>query len=138
MNEFTVYPGEYIPPPEVNALLQASNLSQSSVAEPLVNIDEFEQYYKIEVVIFGVTRDAILITADDNMLSVTGIIKYSDDKNRRQLHEFDHCCFNRHIPLPKNTDPECIIAEYRSGILSIYVPKSAEPLKNIHTRIAVY
>ena len=139
MNEYTVYPGEYIPLPEVNALLQELTIGDKGSAEqPSVNMDEYEHYFEIEVVIYGVSREEILVTVDDNMLSVTAVIKDKEEQERHQLHEFNHCCFNRHIVLPKNTDPQFIIAEYNAGIVRIYVPKSTEPLKNVHARIPVY
>jgi HSP20 family protein len=139
MNEHTIYPGIYIPLPEVNALLEELRLKgESSVSQPHVNIDEFENYFKIEVVIYGVNREEILITVDENVLTVTALNKDKEEKVKHELHEFNHCCFTRHILLPDNTDPQFIIAEYKAGILRIYVPKSSAPIKNVHASIVVY
>lgn len=137
--EYTVYPGEYIPLPEVDALLQnLQSPGKSSVAKPSVNMDEYEDYFKIEVMIYGVRREDILINVNDNILSILALHKESDELKKNQLHEFNYNCFDRHILLPDNTDPQFIIAEYQAGILNIYVPKSKEPVINVHTRIVVY
>ena len=139
MNEYTIYLGEYIPLPEVDALLQELKLTgNSSVVQPPVNIDEYEHYLKIEVVIYGVSREDILINADENILSIIARHNEEKENKKQQLHEFKHCCFDRHIILPDKVDPQFIIAEYKTGILNIYIPKSTQPLKNVHTRIPVY
>ena len=139
MKEYTVYPGEYIPLPEVNQLLQQlKSLDKSSVKEPPVNMDEYDDYFKIEVIISGISREDILINVDENILSVTALNKNKGGKKSYGLHEFSHCCFDRHICLPANADPQFMSAEYKEGMLCFYIPKSKEPVKNIHTRIVVY
>ena len=55
-----------------------------------------------------------------------------------QLQEFNYECFDRHIILPDNADPEFMSAEYTAGILRLYVAKAKQPAKNLHTRIVVY
>lgn len=137
--EYTVYPGEYIPLPEVNALLSTmQSTNKISAARPSVNVDEYKDYYKIEVMVYGVKREDILINVNENILSILALQKESEDDKKNQLHEFSHDCFDRHILLPDNTDSQLIIAEYQSGILTIYVPKSTDPVMNVHTRIVVY
>lgn len=117
MSDYTAYPGAYIPPTEVNTLVQTLKLpGRATVAQPLVNIDEYDQYFKIEAVIYGVSREEILVTADENVLSVTGIRNSKEMQNRHQLQEFDPGCFNRLILLPQNTDPEYTIAEKKTLI----------------------
>lgn len=86
MSDYTAYPGAYIPPTEVNTLVQELKLpGRATVAQPLVNIDEYDQYFKIEAVIYGVSREEILVTADENVLSVTGIRNSKEMQNRHQL-----------------------------------------------------
>ena len=53
--ECLVYPGEYIPMPEVEALLEELKIpGKDSAAKPLMNMDEFKDCFKIEVIVPGV------------------------------------------------------------------------------------
>jgi HSP20 family molecular chaperone IbpA len=42
------------------------------------------------------------------------------------------------IVLPVNADPVFISAEYKAGILLLYIPKSTRPSKWMNTKIAIY
>jgi HSP20 family protein len=106
-----------------------------------VNINESGNFYKIELAIPGVERENLFLKVCGNVLSVSVI--HNDEElqkqKKSQLHEFAFDgCFSRKIALPDNADPLFISAEYRSGILQLYVPKSTHPVKRIDTKIAVY
>jgi HSP20 family protein len=139
--DYCVYPGEYNPLPETEALLNELERSGAiSLAGLPLNMDEFEDCFQIEMVVPGVQREEIIIKVQDNILFVRIVHKTYDDiqKKKFQIHEFESGFFERHLLLPENADPEFIVAEYRQGILKLYVPKSKEPSKNINSRIVVY
>jgi HSP20 family protein len=141
MKEHSIYPGEYIPMPEDEALLQELKLpANDSTAKPLLNMDEFKDCYKVEMRIPGVTRDEIIIHVHDNFLSVVVLHKEPGNISRKklQIHEFDSACLKRSILLPANADTAFINAEYEAGILRLYIPKTKHPAKNPHARIIVY
>ena len=141
MKEYSVYPGEYIPMPEDEALLEELRIpGKDSVAKPLINMDEFKDCYKIEMRVPGVKRDEIIIHVHDDILYIVILHKEPGNINRKklQIHEFDSACLKRNIFLPGNADNVFINAEYEAGILRLYIPKTKHPAKNPHTRIIVY
>ena len=137
--EYLVYPCESTLMPEIEALLEEANIQPDDAAKPLVNMDEFNNCFKIEMVVPGVNREDILIHAQDNVLYVT-VLHKEDNKLKEELkiHEFETECLQRHISLPGNTDPEFASAEYRQGILSLYIPKTLKPSKSVNNHIIVY
>jgi len=139
--ECSVYPGEYIPLPEMEALVEESkNLVKDSDAKPPVNMSEFEDYFKIEVPIPGVRREYIVIYTHENILSIVVLNKYLGKFKNEKLrtHEFDSRSFERHILLPEDADTEFVSATYGRGILNFHIPKTKEPSTAKTTSIVVY
>lgn len=138
----SVYPGEYVPLFKENDFNKTVKHSSKNKVNGLpVNIKELGNSYKIELAVPGVQRENLLLKAYGSVLSISVI--YSDhepDKQKNfQLHEFNFGrCFTREIVLPDNADPIFISAEYKAGILHLYIPKSTHPLKWINTKIAIY
>ena len=137
----SIYPGDYTP------LLKAEEIEnelrhphEGKMVLPPVNIAELADSYKIEVAIPGVRREDFLVKADANILSVQVLHKEygCHGAEHFQLHEFNYQCFDRHIILPENADPEFTNAEYKAGILRLYIPKTNQPDINLRTRIVVY
>ena len=136
-----IYPGAYVPllkEEEVQEELKRPHKGETIL--PPVNVTEMADSFKVEVAIPGVKREDFLIHSDGNVLSVCVLHKECGlhEGERFQLHEFNYECFDRHIILPDNADSEFVSAEYKAGILRLYVPKAKQPAKNQHTRIVVY
>lgn len=139
--ECLVYPGEYTLRAETEALLRELKIhDKDSVARLPVNIDEFEDSYKVEMVMPGMKREDIFIEAAGNILSI--IVLCSDSEKwtakKSQMHEFDTKTLERHIFLPENANTEFVSAEYRRGILSLYIPKTDQPSETNTKQIVVY
>ena len=139
-SNYAVYPGEYIPLPEVRARLEELQLSKKDLPlHPLLNIDEFEDCYKIIAVIPGVSREDIFIDVQNNLLSI--IVLHSDMEERKKkfkIHEFEGKYFERQIILPYNADPAFVSSEYHEGILRICIPKSESQVKAFSSQIVTY
>lgn len=136
----SVYPGEYIPLFEMYEFEQKiKSLPENNEVVLPANIEESAYCYTIEIPAPGVSRENFFIKVDDNMLSVSIIqdeCRLAQQKNI-QSHEYDVGFYSRKIVLADNADAAFISAEYRSGILHLYVPKSEHPLKRVRTKIAV-
>jgi HSP20 family protein len=137
----SVYPGDYVP------LLKAEEMqdelkffNEGEMTFPSANITELADTYKVELAVPGAKREDFLIQADENILSVSVVHKQLVQRNEEifQLHEFDYNCCKRYIVLPDDAGAEFVSAEYKAGILCLYVPKVKEPVKNLHTTIVVY
>jgi len=136
-----IYPGTFIPlvkEEEVQTALKHKHAGE--IVIPPVNVIELGDLFKVEVAIPGVQKEDFLVHSDANVLSVCVLQKDegSHEGEIFELHEFNYECFARHIILPGNADPEFASAEYKEGILRIFIPKSEQPGKTLHTRIVVY
>lgn len=136
-----IYPGEYIPlvKPEVLAS-ELEKQGEGTVVQPLVNMREQPEHFHIELAIPGLRREEFYISADDNILSVAVLHRECGGKKQDSfhLHEFNYGCFKRQIILPEKVDTEFVLAEYKRGVLHLYVPKTEQVAAGIHTRIVVY
>lgn len=140
-SDCSIYPGDYVP------LLTEKEISeeivrtkQEEIESPSVNIAESNRFYKIEIALPGVDRKNFLVYADNNVLSVCVVChnQKAGDLERFRLHEFSCNSFERHIELPGDADTEFVSAEYKEGVLRIYIPKAPEQSIVQHTRIVVY
>jgi HSP20 family protein len=136
----SVYPGEYVPLFKENDFKQKTkHFSRRNGNILPVNIEEAANYYKIEIAVPGVKREKFLIKAFGNVLTISVIHDRCDftEQDNFQAHEFKYC-FNRRIVLADNADTAFANANYKSGILQMYIPKSSHPLKTANTKIAIY
>ena len=140
LKECLVYPGEYIPLPEIEALAKEIRINgKQSVVKPLVNMDEQEDCDKIEVALPGILREDIFVNVYGNDLTVIVFHKNSVElKEKLQIHEFDTDFLVRHLLLPETADTEFICATYQSGILCFYIPKNPAPHPSRLNQIVVY
>ncbi len=137
----SIYPGEYVPFLNEKEVKEAINRTDKrDIIQPAVNITEQPNSYKIEVVIPGVKRDELLLYAKGNILSICAVNneKINSTLRNLQVQEFSYKWFDRHILLPENADSTFISAQYKSGILTVHLPKASRPINNPHTRIIVY
>ncbi len=136
-NDYPVYPGKYIPMPGTKKLLKGLRAHGSALMPP-VNMDELNDCYRIKVAIPGAKREDIFINIDKNILSIAVLQSDSNGGRKHLKHEFESNNFERHIILPKNADSIFANAEYKEGILYIYIPQSKDPVKNLSAVVVIY
>ena len=113
--------------------------NQEEVKEEITHLEYIGDTMMVEVAIPGAKREDFIVHANRNEISICLLKKTSTPSSKNYaLHEFNYGCFERHITLPENVDPEFIHAEYASGMLRLFIPKTRQPLKNKDTRIVVY
>ncbi len=137
----SVYPGEYTPLPELEAIQEElKKKRKGKVAKPLVNFREQPTGFELEVALPGVKRENLMIVASENILSI-GLLHKNPETCKEEsfkMHEFNYECCDRHILLPSNADVAFACAEFKDGILHLYIPKTETPVKNELQRIVVY
>lgn len=92
---------------------------------PTCDIIESEKEYKILLDLPGLTKKEINIALKDHVLTVKGERAgelAEDESYRRQ--ERKHGVFSRSFALPENVNPAKTDANFRSGVLTITMPKS--------------
>ena len=127
-----IYPGEYTPLPELEQLAAELKVyREGTVVQPLVNVRDSSASFTVEVAIPGVKQENFILAVNDHVLSIALFVKSSVDCTGEnfQLHEFNYECFDRHILLPENVNPELASAFYKEGMLHIYMPKELAPVK---------
>lgn len=137
-NKCTVYPGEFVPLSATQKLMAELKLSCMDSRRSSVNMEEFDNYFKIEVMMPGAKREEIMVFVKENTLSVVVVHRSSVKGGRKmRLHEFDTVS-QRGILLPENADPDFISAEYRSGLLVLHIPKAFEKVLPVSRQVVVY
>jgi HSP20 family protein len=133
------YPGQYIPLPETEKLMEEMLQEGVVINTPPVNMDEYETYYKIEMVIPGVRREDLLIYVLNNVLSVAAAHRTKTAAAAKSpIHEFDRKCFERRITVPDDAAAEFLNAAFREGLLRIYIPKSLNSAPVVFRQVVVY
>lgn len=91
---------------------------------PLVDIEEEDHAYVLELDVPGVKREDVNIELVGNELAVTGEIKERERKGalRRKTRRTGR--FEYHVRLPNQVDASKIEASLDHGVLTVRVPKS--------------
>jgi HSP20 family protein len=112
-----------------------------TVAEwaPLVDIIEHDKEYLIKAELPEVKSDAVKVTVQDDVLTITGERTLEKEEKGKKYHRVERAYgrFARSFTLPEDADGDMVAAEFRDGVLKVHVPKSerAKP-KSIEVKIA--
>ncbi|NLK66383.1 MAG: Hsp20/alpha crystallin family protein [Campylobacteraceae bacterium] len=94
---------------------------------PSVNTREDDEAYYVELDLPGVKREDVNVDVDQNHISISG-----ERKTKSEIKEDDYYKtesffgkFSRSFSLPDTADSENITAEFKDGVLEIYIPKIA-------------
>lgn len=131
----SIYPGIFQP-----SFSREQELIKIRGSKPPVNILEFPDYYEIEMPAPGFNRDDFLIKSQGCSLLITGnkkLVSRPDDALYRQ-HGFNYRRITRNVDLPADADTEFGTAEFKNGVLSIYLYKTTYPVQNHQNFIIIY
>jgi HSP20 family protein len=137
----TIYPGRYQPLPwKEKELLDEIKAGGAKIIRPPVNISEMTDYYKIEMPVPGFNSQDFFVHTQGRSLSISAINKKTPgrDETHYLSHNFNWHCILRHITLPPDTDASFATAEYRNGVLSLYIYKTLYPGRVSKGQIIVY
>ncbi len=92
---------------------------------PNVDIYEDNEKYYVVAEIAGVDPSQINLKCEDNHLTIRGQrkIEFEDKKENYLRLEGNYGTFFRTFTLPSNITSEKVTAEYKYGLLKIYIPK---------------
>jgi len=116
----------------LNTLMSNLEQEEGAIASfiPAVNTRVDDDAYYIELELPGVKKDDIEITAEDNILTVSGERKMREELNADDYYKVEsrYGKFSRSFTLPEDADPDGIEAHMQNGVLEIVIPKR----KDIH------
>jgi HSP20 family protein len=120
-----------------------SNESSSSTPQrdwsPTLDLIETKDSLVAELEVPGINPDEINISANPDLLTVTGEKKREGGEQKKNFHVMEraHGRFSRSIPLPTTVNPDQVEARYVDGILRITMGKSqATKSKKIEVKTA--
>ena len=109
-------------------------------SRPPINVIEFPDYYLIEMPAPGFTKDDFLIKCYSCSLLIVGNKKLTDKPENAHYHQHGFNCrrITRNVDLPTDADTEFGTAEFKNGVLFIYLYKTSYPVLNRQNFIIVY
>ena len=114
-------------------------LSQRNTSMPAVNIKEDEKNFILDLAVPGIDKKDLKIEINEDVITVSSESKdekevNSDDYKRR---EFSYSSFCRSFYLPENVNKDKIEANYKDGILSVFLPKDVEEKNKITKQVKI-
>ena len=108
------------------------------IAEPAVELAESDGEMTIKMEVPGVEKDQIQLTVADDHLVVRGETRKEKEEKKKNYYrqEIRYGAFQRTVPLPVEVDAMKAKAELRNGMLTVTLPKSAQP-KAREVKVAV-
>ena len=100
-----------------------------AVWSPRIDIVEKEKAYELRAELPGINKNEISISVKDDVLTISGEKKVEEKKEDENYY----CCerrfgkFERSFRMAETVDAKNISAEYKSGVLSVTVPKVEVP-----------
>jgi HSP20 family protein len=91
-----------------------------------VNIRETEKEYILELIAPGFEKDQFHISLDQNIMTVSGEWKNSEENDKTIRREYGFRSFKRSFTLDEKIDAANISAKYNHGVLTLNLPRKVE------------
>jgi HSP20 family protein len=95
-------------------------------AWPSVELSETDRDLRITVEVPGMTEKDVELLLEDGVLTLRGEKKSESEDKDRGYSERYYGRFERHIGLPSGVDEQGAKADFKDGVLTVILPKSAE------------
>lgn len=95
---------------------------------PAADVTEDENHFTVHVDLPGMKQSDIDVTIDGSTLTIQGEKKRESEVNQDNYYrvERNYGKFSRSFTLPSSVDSSKIEANYKDGVLTISIPKTAE------------
>ena len=106
---------------------------------PAVDIQETEKEYLIKADLPEVKKEDVKVEFEDGCLTVEGERRQEKEEKGKKFHkiEREYGKFVRRFALPTEVDGTNVQAEFKEGVLSVHLPKTAKALpKHIEVKVA--
>jgi len=104
---------------------------------PSVDIAETDQAFEIQVQLPGVKKNDVDISLENDMITISGEKKYSDEKDEKNYHTRESFFgkFSRSFRLPDSVNADKISAKQEDGVLVVTLPKDEKKLAKKQIKI---
>ncbi len=95
---------------------------------PAVDIYEDGEHLRLTAELAGVDPKDVDIRIEDGVLTLTGERKMHKEEKQENYHRVEtrYGSFSRSFSLPNYVDPDKVRAEFKNGLLNVYLPKREE------------
>lgn len=95
---------------------------------PLIDVSENDKEFVIRAEITDVKKEDVKVSVENGMLCITGERHLEKEKKGQKYHRIERAygSFERSMSLPDNCKPDNMTAEYKDGMLTLRIPKTAE------------
>ena len=90
------------------------------------NVSTTEEEYRIDVVAPGLSKEDMRVKVENNQLHIS-----YDNQNTDKTERVYYRSFSRFWKLPSDADFHTIRADYKQGILSVFVPRETPATNSI-------
>ncbi len=113
--------------------------SGRATSMPAVNIREDEKRFALELAVPGIDKKDLKIDISEDILTISSESKNESEDNRDgyKRKEFSYSSFSRSFQIPENVNREKIDANYRDGVLSVFLPKFEEEKSKISRQVKI-
>ena len=104
---------------------RAADVQPSFDWAPPADVSETEGEYLIKAEIAEVPREALSLTVQDGVLTLSGERRQEKREDGERMHRVERQfgSFARRFALPEDANDQAISAESRDGIVTIHIPK---------------
>lgn len=95
---------------------------------PRVDIAETEGEFVVKAEIPEVKKEDVHVTVENGVITLKGERKQEKEEKGKKFHRVEryYGSFCRSFSLPENVDESRVKAEFKDGVLTVQLPKSAE------------
>lgn len=101
--------------------------------EPVVDIVETKDSYKVVAEMPGIPKEDIDISVSGDVLTIKGEKKQEKEEKEANFYRRERVygLYQRQLVLPQDVEPDKIKANYKDGVLEVIIPKgeTAKPKK---------
>ena len=110
--------------------ISPSDENGGSMVAPRIDIDETEQAIQISAELPGVSKDAVDVSIEDDVLIIRGEKRCERKDEEARVSECYYGTFQRAIQMPFAPDPDKVQATCENGVLKLTVPKPEQAQKS--------
>jgi HSP20 family protein len=95
---------------------------------PPCDVYETDKEIVVKAEIPGLKKEDVFVSIENNVLMIRGERKFADEVKRETYHRVERSYgeFLRSFTLPTFIDPNKILAEFKDGLLWVFLPKREE------------
>lgn len=110
---------------DINQIFERNDGKDNNQWNPHVDIVESKEKYTLTADLPGVDPQAVKISMEGNVLTISGERKYEQKINEEGYSRMERSygSFTRQFTLPDNVLPEKISAKSKNGVLELMLPK---------------